>query len=176
MDIVMESKGRLREQGFVLCSCVIWVLLFQSAGGAAQTESEQWLASHNRYRSLHQSTSLQWSDTLAESARAYALTCPRGHSSSGYGENIAWATYVQKPENVVGRWYGEEPEYDYERPGFSSGIGHFTQIVWKATTEVGCACRSDCSDGYSDVCVCHYNPPGNYRNRFAENVLPPHAK
>ncbi|MBU0960217.1 MAG: CAP family protein [Proteobacteria bacterium] len=141
-----------------------------------QSESEEWLASHNRYRSLHKSKPLQWSDTLAESARAYAATCPRGHSSSEYGENIAWATYVQIPENVVARWYSEEPEYDYENPRFSSGIGHFAQIVWKATAEVGCACRSDCPGGYSDVCVCQYNPPGNYRNRYAENVLPPQKK
>lgn len=172
----MERKGPFGERNFVVCFYLLWALLLQAAEGIAQTEGEQWLASHNRYRSLHKSTSLQWSDTLAASALAYAVTCPRGHSSTEYGENIAWATYVQKPEDVVDRWYGEEPEYDYERPGFSSGIGHFTQIVWKETTEVGCACRSGCADGYSDVCVCQYNPPGNYRNRFAENVLPPHTK
>lgn len=169
----MERKERAGGQRFILCFCLIFPLLFCAAEGMAQPESEQWLSSHNRYRRLHQSRDLQWSDTLADSARAYADTCPRGHSSSDYGENIAWATYVQLPEKVVARWYGEEPDYDYERPRFSSGIGHFTQIVWRATTKVGCACRSDCPGRYRDVCVCQYNPPGNYRNRFSENVLPP---
>lgn len=169
----MERMGKDDGLWLVFCCCLLCTLLLYPAGGMAQSEREQWLFSHNRYRSLHQSEDLQWSEILADSARTYANTCPRGHSSSEYGENIARATYVQIPEKVVERWYKEEPDYDYERPRFSSGIGHFTQVVWRATTEIGCACRSDCPGRYSDVCVCQYNPPGNYRNRFRENVLPP---
>lgn len=179
--MVSQENGTVhteeREHGarrFALCFCLFWLLGTAVAEGVAQSESEEWLSSHNRYRALHQSPPLQWSDALAEGAGSYAATCPEGHSPSGYGENMAWASYGQRPEEVVGRWYGEEPAYDYERPGFSPGIGHFTQLVWKASAEVGCGCRGDCPGAYRDVCVCWYNPPGNYRNRFAGNVLPPH--
>eukprot|EP00656_Telonema_subtile_P040543 TRINITY_DN4561_c0_g1_i1.p1 TRINITY_DN4561_c0_g1~~TRINITY_DN4561_c0_g1_i1.p1 ORF type:complete len:267 (-),score=2.67 TRINITY_DN4561_c0_g1_i1:146-946(-) len=75
-----------------------------------------------------------------------------GHSSSsttpptyaGAGENMGWTsatgdfsdnTYL----DAVQRWYGEVKDYDYTTPGTGSGtIGHFTAVVWKATTHVGC--------------------------------------
>ena len=176
MDRVRKRKEKHGGQFFALCFCLFWAVVLPAAGGAAQSESAAWLSSHNRYRSRHHSAPLQWSAMIADSARAYAATCPKGHSASAYGENISWATYGQSPQSVVDYWYSEEPGYDYERPGFSPGIGHFTQIVWKNSTEVGCGCRFDCPDGYSNVCVCQYNPSGNYRNRFSENVLPSHAK
>ena len=37
--------------------------------------------------------------------------------------------------------------------------GHYTQLVWKNTTEVGCA-KVTC--GNQTIWVCNYNPPGNY--------------
>jgi hypothetical protein len=36
--------------------------------------------------------------------------------------------------------------YDFTKPGYSSATGHFTQIVWKGTTKIGCAAAS-CADG-----------------------------
>ncbi len=160
----------------VFCLFLFPQLLLPAPDLVAASAREEWLSSHNSYRSLHESTPLQWSKALAESAGDYAATCPTTHSTSGYGENIAWASYVQTPGNVVERWYREESGYAYEHPGFSPGIGHFTQLVWKETSQVGCGCRSDCSGRYRDVCVCHYTPPGNYQNRFAENVLPPQKR
>jgi pathogenesis-related protein 1 len=37
--------------------------------------------------------------------------------------------------------------------------GHYTQIVWRDTTSVGCAAQS-CPQG--EIWVCDYSPPGNY--------------
>jgi hypothetical protein len=67
--------------------------------------------------------------------------------------------------------------YDWSNPGFSETTGHFTQIVWKATTPVGCG-KANCP-GENRVpnnpdyfVVCQSYPPGNIVNPifFAENV------
>jgi len=62
-------------------------------------------------------------------------------------------------------WYDEVKDYDFKNQGFKKGTGHFTQVVWKDTKEVGF--------GYADSYVCaRYAPPGNYAGRFEENVFP----
>jgi len=65
-------------------------------------------------------------------------------------------------------WYDEvtNPGYDFKNPGFSSGIGHFTALVWKSSTKLGC--------GISGVyVVCRYcDGPGNYMGQFPDNVFP----
>lgn len=58
--------------------------------------------------------------------------------------------------------------YDFNKPGYSSATGHFTQIVWKGTGKIGCASAS-CADGTiftgyranSTYVVCEYQAPGN---------------
>jgi uncharacterized protein YkwD len=141
---------------------------------AGQAEILEWLQAHNNYRTLHGVPSVTWSETVAASAQAYADTCPTGHSGSGYGENIAWASYDPGMSMVVQWWYDEEPLYDYNNPGYTSGTGHFTQVVWKGTTEIGCGFATGCSSPSSaNVWVCRYNPPGNVLGRFAENIFPP---
>lgn len=142
---------------------------------ATPVEIQQWLQAHNTYRSLHGVSPVTWSDTVAASAQAWADTCPSGHSGSGYGENIAWATGNISESAVVKLWYDEEPLYDYNNPGFSSNTGHFTQVVWKGTTEIGCGFKSGCTTGWANVWVCQYNPPGNYIGQFTANVFPPNS-
>jgi uncharacterized protein YkwD len=57
------------------------------------------------------------------------------------GENLA-AGYANA-SNAVDAWADERTAYDFNNPGFSESTGHFTQVVWKATTTVGCG-RVDC--------------------------------
>ena len=33
--------------------------------------------------------------------------------------------------------YKEVCKYDFNKPGYSNKVGHFTQVVWKASTELG---------------------------------------
>lgn len=155
---------------------VLLILALQAAPAPAQSPSEiqAWLDAHNRYRALHGVPPVSWSPAAAASAQAWADTCPASHSGSAYGENIAFATYAMSPGDVVALWYSEEPDYDYNNPGFSPETGHFTQVVWKSTTEIGCGYRSGCPPpAWPHIWVCQYNPPGNYLGQFAANVFPP---
>jgi uncharacterized protein YkwD len=160
-----------------LFASILGVTLITLTGtkGHAATESEiqQWLDSHNEKRQLHQVGPLTWSATVAASAQNYANTCPDGHSSSGYGENLAWASYPAAIETIVSWWYSEESKYDYANPGWQPEAGHFTQMVWKGTTEIGCGMARCTSGDWAYVWVCQYNPPGNVIGTFAENVFPP---
>jgi len=159
----------------ITTSVLFWPVLTIAA---TTVEIEKWLQTHNNYRTLHGVPAVTWSETVAASAQDYADTCPSDHSGSGYGENLAWASYNMGVSSVVQMWYDEEPDYDYDNPGFSSETGHFTQVVWKATTEIGCAFATGCDSNWpymANAWVCQYNPPGNYIGQFAENVFPPNS-
>ena len=139
---------------------------------AAPEEIRQWLESHNAYRAMHGAAPLVWSQALAASAQSFADSCPSGHSTTSYGENLAWISSFKPAERVVKFWYDEEPLYNYKSPGYSFETGHFTQLVWKGTQEIGCGYAKGCVTRLPNVWVCHYSPAGNYSGQFAENVLP----
>lgn len=67
------------------------------------------------------------------------------------------------PAQGVQSWIDEKQWYDYDSDSCSAAppdsCGHFTQVVWKDTTLLGCAWASG---GGSDYLVCNYYPPGNY--------------
>lgn len=67
-------------------------------------------------------------------------------------------------------WYEEHDKYRYGNPGFSQQTGHFTQIVWQSSKQMG-AGKAVSSTGAQFV-VARYQPPGNVRGQFPENVKP----
>jgi uncharacterized protein YkwD len=139
---------------------------------------DQILAAHNQHRRQHCAPPLRWSPRLARVAARWArhlarAQCAFEHSpSSDYGENLFFAA----PSNpntgleAVETWYNEHREYNFRRGRFDFRTGHFTQLVWRNTTDLGCA-RSRCNGG--DLWVCNYHPPGNVRDHYRANVLAP---
>lgn len=135
-----------------------------------------WLNAHNEKRAKHCAPPLEWSATLAKVAQTWAEQlkakgCAFGHSNNNkYGENLAAGTIgALDPETTVGMWYDEIKLYKFPNGGFSLKTGHFTQVVWKSTTKVGCG-HVQCNG--NDIYVCNYDPPGNWERQYSKEVLP----
>ncbi|CAG8104008.1 unnamed protein product [Penicillium salamii] len=100
----------------------------------------------NDYRTQHSAKPLVWNDTLAEYSKKWAEACIWKHSNfPSYGENIAYGF-----TNVTGaiKAFGDERDlYNFTLPtGFTHETGHFTQLVWQGSRQMGCA-AFDC--GYT---------------------------
>ncbi len=145
--------------------------------GDASTFETRLLATHNRERASYGSAPLRWDPKLAIAAASYgpALSAMGRlqHSSRvnrpGQAENLWMGTRGSyPPEAMVGAWIGEKR---YFRPGIFPNVsssanwqdvGHFTQLVWKETTYVGCAVHRDAR---WDYLICRYSPKGNVDGR-----------
>lgn len=125
---------------------------------------------HNYWRKKVGVGPMEWSDKLAKVAQAWANQqakrgCGCAHSPDDqFGENIYCSQGMQPtPQDVVDDW-AEEIQYFVEKTGKCKGgvCGHYTQIVWKNTTKVGCG-MAKCGD--KEIWVCNYDPAGNYVNQ-----------
>lgn len=140
-----------------------------------QFEKES-LGAHNKYRASHHAIPLTWNTSLAREAQAWAEYLAHEdrlkHANTDDGENIYMSFGdVKVTGNVaVDKWYQEVKEYSFNRPGFQSNTGHFTQIVWRGSKEIGVG-KAQGYDGKVFV-VARYRPPGNNLRTFEENVLP----
>lgn len=144
------------------------------------TQQTEMVTAHNKYRSIVGAPALTWSATLATTAQAHAdklkatQGCNPAHShAAGLGENLFWASAISysngpsklqeiTPTQVTDSWGREKDDYSYATNTCAPGkvCGHYTQVIWKATTEIGCG-NAVCSDN-TQIWVCNYSPPGNY--------------
>lgn len=130
------------------------------------------LNEHNKKRALHKDTSaLSWSSELASYAQNYAdnFDCSGNlvHSGGPYGENLALG---YDATGAVDAWYGEISNYDFSNPGTSSNTGHFTQVVWKGTSKVGCGIKT-CDNVWGHYVICSYQNAGNVGGQYGDNVM-----
>ena len=72
---------------------------------------------------------------------------------------LKWAT----PKSVVDAWASEVEFYDYDSNSCDpqEQCGHYTQIIWKDTQQVGCAVSTCDDEGIAQVWVCNYWAAGN---------------
>ncbi len=69
--------------------------------------------------------------------------------------------------------YGEvcNPGYNFGSSGFSGGTGHFTQVVWKGSKELGIGMGKGEQNGmYCTYVVGRYRPAGNMMGDFEKQV------
>lgn len=77
-------------------------------------------------------------------------------------------------EAAIDDWYNEVKYYNYNTGSNIPGgrTGHFTQVVWKGTTQIGCG-ATYCNNYRQIFYVCNYNPSGNYIGQNRANVIHP---
>jgi hypothetical protein len=136
------------------------------------------LAAHNRERVRLGIAPLHWDPALAAAAASYGRTLARlgrlqhstGADRQGQRENLWMGTHgAFSPEQMVGGWIAERAYYRPDQPfpyvsrtGNWADVAHYTQVVWRGTTRVGCAIYPS---GRWDYLICRYSPPGNIDGR-----------
>jgi uncharacterized protein YkwD len=148
-----------------MTAAAITVAIALAATSAAQGLKRDMLAAQNAVRARIGIAPLVWSDRLAALSQDWADTLLKRRDfahrpKSGYGENLYEIRgTAASPARVVNAWAVEARDYDYSSNLCRGVCGHYTQIVWRDTKEVGCAVARG---GGREVWVCDYDPPGNW--------------
>uniref|UniRef100_A0A8C7ZBJ8 SCP domain-containing protein n=1 Tax=Oryzias sinensis TaxID=183150 RepID=A0A8C7ZBJ8_9TELE len=75
-------------------------------------------------------------------------------SVCGWGENLYMSSFKNSWTNVL----------QYGVGSINGGVvGHYTQVVWCNSNQIGCAMAYCPNSTYKYFYVCHYCPPGNYQ-------------
>lgn len=158
------------------------LMVHESEGKKAINEAmkNELLDRHNAFRCMHEATPMVWDDSIAQNAQSWATEVEgeMNHSPedkrknvngiSYLGENLAWGAMGGE---AVDMWYDEvdcthpRGKVTYFNEG-SCDTGHYTQLVWKSSTKLGCGV-------HGKLTVCQYGPGGNYQGRFEDEVLTP---
>ncbi|KAJ8023542.1 Peptidase inhibitor 16 [Holothuria leucospilota] len=166
-------------------------LMRRETGTAYSSEDQKAILEvHNYYRSKVSPTAtnmeeMKWDSVLAKQAQDWADTCVYEHPNKtihkdyiGIGQNL-YAIYnvygleTAKPDATepVESWHSEVQYYYYEYNAcvVDEVCGHYTQVVWADTTDVGCGINYCLSAKYDNtalpnawIVVCNYSPGGNY--------------
>ena len=105
-----------------------------------------------------------WAKQIARDGRLH-------HDNTSDGENV-FMVFGREIDgsDAVNSWYSEVKDYDFNKPGYQPKTGHFTQVVWKGSEELGIG-KAKSADGKMFV-VGRYRPAGNNLRAFQENVFP----
>lgn len=150
-----------------------------AAGVGEPTELMGITLFHNQVRAMVQTTpalpALAWNPSLAATAAAWVAQCidndnnglidhnPNRSNGHPYyvGENVYASSGTATAQGAVDLWAAEKSNYNYANNSCSGVCGHYTQIVWRDTVELGCALGTCNSLQYKSVIVCNYGPGGN---------------
>lgn len=141
---------------------------------------EECLKAHNEYRKLHGVDPLKLNRRMCKESKEWAKHLAskgqiehRKHAS--YGENIYcyWSSnpgHTLTGKEPVENWYNEKSRHHFDQEPTDLRSGHFTQVIWKASRELGVGVEKN-RNGQIFV-VASYWPAGNYIGSFINNVHP----
>ena len=136
------------------------------------------LSLHNELRKTYNLPELKLNDHLTALAENYAEKLMSTHINNSYepniykgvcvGENVVISNSTDT-EEIFKNWSDEGMDYDFGKNKFSKKKGHFTQIIWKETTDIGIGFCYDKMGGKYCTVVLYY-PAGNTFGDFPNNV------
>lgn len=154
-----------------------------------QLNENNWLSMLNSLRKDHGAPPVVISKELLSNAQDIVKKCSLDSSSSSAFGQTAYKEYTQNPSNeqsfdqllpkAISSWYKTIDNYDFANPQFTMQSGHATQLLWKSTTQIGCAiqlCTERTSRNmftqpdYFYFLLCNFFPPGNVKGTFEQNV------
>ncbi|MDI9365907.1 MAG: CAP family protein [Flavobacterium sp.] len=152
----------------------------QTGSKISAQQAQEVLQHHNKAREKVGAPALVWNKQLAAYAQQWAeyladnnnckmkhRTQP-GEGDKAYGENIFWGSSSDyyKPIDASVSWYNEIKLFKYQRLNDSNWhkTGHYTQMVWKDTKEVGVGVAV-CANG-ALIIVANYYPVGNVMTQY----------
>ncbi|KAF7975783.1 hypothetical protein HWV62_8601 [Athelia sp. TMB] len=147
-----------------------------AASGTASSDINAYLNGHNSNRTIHDASPVTWNQTMADKAQTWANNCVFEHSGGSlgpWGENLSAGTGDYPIADGILAWTNEVSVFNPSNPSAEAAL-HFTQVVWKATKQIGCAVAS-CPNmfpgyGAANFYVCEYYPPGNVGGEYTQNV------
>ena len=131
---------------------------------------------HNQKRAHHEVEPLTINNELNLLAQKYSENLGNEKSPNHIiykdvflGENI----YIYKGrdfnvEDMCNAWYNEGKAYNNKSLNYQKNTSHFTQMIWKETSEVGFGFKRR---GKIYYCVAFYYPPGNTLGEFKDNII-----
>jgi len=133
---------------------------------------------HNELRIKHDSPPLNENEELNNMASSYAKSLANNQEKNNceynvykeeiLGENI-FITDYKKPKDIFKKISNEKYEYDFDKNKYSSSSAHFTQAIWKDTTDIGCGFWADKASKKNFIVLLYY-PAGNVLGNFNINV------
>nr|XP_017022116.1 protein PRY1 isoform X2 [Drosophila kikkawai] len=131
------------------------------------------LNASNKFRAMHGCPALTVNPELNKLAQEWANhlrdnNIMQHRPNPKYGENIFLSGGMDVAGDLpVEMWYREMSSYDFNKAEFVAKSGHFTQLIWKASKEMGAGVARKADKTWV---VCNYNPAGNIVGNFKDNV------
>ena len=129
--------------------------------GLSDAEVADLLAGHNKERQKVGTPPLRWDCTVGALAAGWAKKGTPGPSGTDLGENIFVASDADaKVTRAIDQWEDEAHHWKNKTGACESGKActHYTQMVWRSTTKIGCAINRNLSGRWKLMLVCNYDP------------------
>ncbi|TKY70509.1 STS14 protein [Spatholobus suberectus] len=158
---------------FSVASLATFLVIARGATAPEQpltAAGREFLEAHNQARAAVGVEPLNWSEKLANASSLMVryqrnkMGCEFANlTGSKYGGNQLWAGVMAvAPRVAVEEWVKEKEFYVHANNTCVGNheCGVYTQVVWRKSTQLGCA-QATCVKEQASLTICFYDPPGN---------------